>query len=131
MDYSLVLPENYPKICHSRFLSQIFLANLYKFFMTHDDVIADIALLNELRGNVFLSDRQKVRLKNLQFLPIRPPPPFFSLLLSLLFEFFIFQQLNVFYFLRHSPQWARTSSFTRFLDHTQRRTTIGRTPLDE
>jgi len=32
---------------------------------------------------------------------------------------------------RHSPQWARTSSFTRFLDHTQRRTTVGRTPLDE
>ena len=32
---------------------------------------------------------------------------------------------------RHSPQWARSSSFTRFLDHTQRRTTVGRTPLDE
>ena len=30
-----------------------------------------------------------------------------------------------------APQWARTSSFTRFLDHTQRRTTGGRTPLDE
>jgi len=29
------------------------------------------------------------------------------------------------------PQWARASSFTRFLDHTQRRTTVGRTPLDE
>jgi hypothetical protein len=25
------------------------------------------------------------------------------------------------------PQWARSSSFTRFLDHTQRRTTVGRT----
>jgi len=24
-----------------------------------------------------------------------------------------------------SPQWARASSFTRFLDHTQRRTTVG------
>ena len=32
---------------------------------------------------------------------------------------------------RNSPQWARTSSFTRFLDHTQRRTTVGSTPLDE
>jgi len=31
----------------------------------------------------------------------------------------------------YSPQWARTSSFTRFLDHTQRRDTVGRTPLDE
>jgi len=29
------------------------------------------------------------------------------------------------------PQWARASSFTRFLDHTQRRNTVGRTPLDE
>ena len=29
------------------------------------------------------------------------------------------------------PQWARVSSFTRFLDHTQRHTTVGRTPLDE
>jgi len=26
-------------------------------------------------------------------------------------------------FWRDSPQWARASSFTRFLDHTQRRTT--------
>jgi hypothetical protein len=30
-----------------------------------------------------------------------------------------------------APQWARASSFTRFLDHTQRRSTVGRTPLDE
>ena len=28
------------------------------------------------------------------------------------------------------PQGARASSFTRFLDHTYRRTTVGRTPLD-
>ena len=34
-------------------------------------------------------------------------------------------------FWRDSPQWARASSFTRFLDHTQRRNTVGRTPLDE
>jgi hypothetical protein len=32
---------------------------------------------------------------------------------------------------RESPQWASASSFTRFLDHTQWRTTAGRTPLDE
>ena len=31
----------------------------------------------------------------------------------------------------NGPQWARASSFTKFLDHTQRRTTVGRTPLDE
>ena len=30
-----------------------------------------------------------------------------------------------------APQWAMASSFTRFLDHTQRRNTVGRTPLDE
>ena len=30
-----------------------------------------------------------------------------------------------------SPQWAMASSFTRFLDQTQRRTTFGRTPLDD
>jgi hypothetical protein len=30
-----------------------------------------------------------------------------------------------------SPQWARASSFTRFLYHTQRRATVGRTHLDE
>ena len=36
------------------------------------------------------------------------------------------------YLLRQPPpQWARASSFTRFLDHTQRRTTVCRTPLDE
>ena len=34
-------------------------------------------------------------------------------------------------FWRDSLQWARASSFTRFLDHTPRRTTVGRTPLDE
>jgi hypothetical protein len=34
-------------------------------------------------------------------------------------------------FWRNSPQRARTSSLTKFLDHTQRRTTVGRTPLDE
>ena len=36
-------------------------------------------------------------------------------------------------FISHNspPQWAMASSFTRFLDHTQQRTTVGRTPLDE
>ena len=31
----------------------------------------------------------------------------------------------------NSPQWARASSFTRILDHTQRRTTVGRIRLQE
>ena len=30
-----------------------------------------------------------------------------------------------------APHWTRASSFTRFLDHTKQRTTIGRTPLGE
>jgi len=30
-------------------------------------------------------------------------------------------------FWRDGTRWARASSFTRFLDHTQRRTTVGRT----
>ena len=32
---------------------------------------------------------------------------------------------------RNIPQWIRATSSTRFLDHTQRRTTLVRTPLDE
>ena len=32
---------------------------------------------------------------------------------------------------RDSPQWGRAPLFTTFLDHTQRRTKVGRTPLDE
>jgi hypothetical protein len=40
---------------------------------------------------------------------------------------------RLFFFWRDSPPppWAMASSFMRFLHHTQRRTTIGRTPLDE
>ena len=40
---------------------------------------------------------------------------------------------SVFFFLiwRNIPHWVRASSFTRFLDHTQRRTTVGRTSLNE
>ena len=30
-----------------------------------------------------------------------------------------------------APQWAMASSFARFLDYTQRRTTVSRTPLEE
>jgi hypothetical protein len=34
-------------------------------------------------------------------------------------------------FWRDSLQWVRVSSFTRFLNQTQRRTTVGMNPLDE
>ena len=36
-----------------------------------------------------------------------------------------------FFFLRCGPTAAISSSFVRFLDHTQRRTTVDRTPLDQ
>jgi hypothetical protein len=35
------------------------------------------------------------------------------------------------FFWRKSLQWARAFSFTKFLDHTQRHTTVGRASLDE
>ena len=38
---------------------------------------------------------------------------------------------TMFFFWRDSPQWARASLFTRFLDHTKLRITVGRIPLDE
>ena len=34
-------------------------------------------------------------------------------------------------FWRYNPHWAMASSFTKSLDHTQQRTTVGRTLLDE
>jgi len=46
----------------------------------------------------------------------------------------IFLQIAVpydFFIWRDSPQWARASSFKRFLDHIKRRNTVGRTPLEE
>ena len=36
-----------------------------------------------------------------------------------------------FFLVRWPLKWAMASSFTRFLNHTQRRTTFGRTPLEE
>ena len=36
-----------------------------------------------------------------------------------------------FFIWRNSPQWARASSFMKVVDHTERRATVGRTPLDE
>ena len=44
----------------------------------------------------------------------------------------ITNKMNFFFFLwRCDPTRVMASSFLRFLDHTQRRTTVGRTPLDE
>ena len=41
------------------------------------------------------------------------------------------QYLHPRFFWHNSRQWNKASSFTLFLDHTQRYTTFGRTPLDE
>jgi hypothetical protein len=38
---------------------------------------------------------------------------------------------NIFFPWRCDPTWVMASSFTRFLDYTQQRTILGRTPLDE
>ena len=38
---------------------------------------------------------------------------------------------SVFFIWRCCPMGAIASSFMRFLDHTQRRRAVGRTPLDE
>ena len=43
----------------------------------------------------------------------------------------VFKKRLYFFIWRNTPQWSRASSFTRFLDHTQWRTTVGRIPLDE
>ena len=42
-----------------------------------------------------------------------------------------FVKITLFVFGATTPQWARASSFTRFLDHSQRCTTVGRNPVDE
>jgi hypothetical protein len=39
--------------------------------------------------------------------------------------------ITIYFFRRNSPQWAMASSFTRFLDNTRRRITVGRTHPDE
>jgi len=43
----------------------------------------------------------------------------------------LYNVLCVFFLWHYGPTRAKASSFTRFLDHTQRRTTVGRTSLDE
>jgi hypothetical protein len=54
-----------------------------------------------------------------------------------LLEFRLAPDINIIFFFlsftfdAEAPKCVRASSFTRFLDHTKRRTTLGRTPLDE
>jgi len=59
----------------------------------------------------------------------------FTIDIILIIEYFgiSLEQNNTwdFIFLAKTLQWAMAYSFTRFLDHIQRRTTVGRTPLDK
>ena len=41
------------------------------------------------------------------------------------------EKLGIFFWEQQPSQWNRASSFTRFLDHAQRRITVGRTALDK
>jgi len=44
---------------------------------------------------------------------------------------YIYIYTHIYLMWRFNPTRVRASSFLRFLDHTQRRTTVGRTPLDK
>jgi hypothetical protein len=67
-------------------------------------------------------ERERERERENNLLCICPQP--YSLL-SFIFRLSLFVSGST------APQCARASSFTRFLDHTQRRITFGRTALDE
>jgi hypothetical protein len=41
------------------------------------------------------------------------------------------QNICLYVYVATGPNWTTASSYTRFLDHTQRGATVGRTPLDE
>ena len=43
----------------------------------------------------------------------------------------VITNLDVYFLWRSGPTWATVSSFLKFLDRTQRHTTVGRTSLDE
>ena len=67
-----------------------------------------------------------------------PPPPNHELKVEVVKQTYHFDRSKnykdfhlLFFLLCCGPMRAMASSFSRFLDHTQRRTTLGRTPLDE
>ena len=55
----------------------------------------------------------------------------FSLKIMTNYEQRLSQDTGLFFLWRCDPTRVMAFSFLRFLDHTQRRTTVGRTPLDE
>ena len=74
-----------------------------------------------------MKNKLKINLKPSNIFPCFPA----LLITSSDFPLVIKTSESFFFIWRQSPQWARASSFTRFLDHTQRRTTVCRNPLDE
>ena len=54
-----------------------------------------------------------------------------TLLTQNVFTVYIYIYIYIYFLWRCCPTLAMASSFLRFLDHTQRRTTVDRTPLDE
>jgi len=87
--------------------------------------------MNWIRGSVGpkagLNNLGKRKMSCFYRKPYSDPSEFQSAALSLHY----FKSTVFSFFWRNSPHWARVSSFTRFLDHTQRHITVGRTPLQE
>jgi hypothetical protein len=81
--------------------------------MSHDETISGVYRIISL-------------LKTYKFCTIKGP----KIILGYFQNYYV-ENFCLFFIWRDSPQWARASSFARFLDHTQRRTKVCRTPLDE
>jgi hypothetical protein len=77
--------------------------------------------------DLFLDAHQLLCIRAVMFREYPPTP------LPTLMTFYVKHGAFTFqnFFWHDSPNWDRASSFTRFFNHTQRRTTVGRTPLDE
>jgi hypothetical protein len=83
-------------------------------YITHADIIVNSSVVAQFAANVVVSESDRVLLNMRDLLLL--------LLLLLLLYFFLWLC---------SSARAMASSFTRFLGLTQRRATVGRTPLDE
>ena len=102
---------------HVAKLDTVQFSYLQNYFQNNEPLHCPILL--HLRSNLWLRMLQRTNLSNVTFFP------------------FLFEtgHFCTYYFTAGAtappPQWAMTSSFTRFLDRTKRRTTVGRTSLNE
>ena len=88
-------------------------------------------LIRRLKGQCFYPVFKHNGMANCKFkhdTNIYTPPPLFSTAPELNI-FYI--SVSMFFFLARHPPLGHGPLFTRFLDHTQQRTTVGRTLLDE